>query len=228
MEAIPEYNRDVVVRCVTRLYETLVKMGYMEDLNILRAPFGGWDDTQIDAKSLRIMDRTETVIDLLRHLPYLEKVYEIMPDTKPIKYLGRRWDDTLAETFAQHNSLVMLLSMPFESLPEPGMICLTDGSDSEALLIDTQTGKMYPFGDGATWNMEVAETGQREPPWLWYTPVSIEKYFDELHRKFTSLELIPLPRVEGVPDEAEHRVYNSGQREIIVSSGIHVTKRVRN
>lgn len=89
-EVIPEYNRDVVVRCLTRHYEMLVQMGYMPDSNILRAPPVGWDDTQIDAESLRIMGRNETVISLLRHLPYLQNVYEVMPDTKPMKYLGQR------------------------------------------------------------------------------------------------------------------------------------------
>ena len=209
MEAIPEYNRDVVVRCLTRLYETLVQMGYMEDSNIQRAPPGGWDDTKIDAKSFRIMGRNETVIDLLRHLPYLEDVYEVMPDTKPIKYLDQRWDDSLTDKMAESKSLVNLLLMPFETPPEPGMICLTDGRDGDWLLIDTQNGRMYPYGGGAGWNMDVVESGQREPAWLWYNPVAIEKYFDELHRKFLSLELIPMPLViheekRGFPDEAEH------------------------
>lgn len=70
MEEIPAYDHDVLVRCLTRHYKTLVRMGYMEDSNIQRPPRGGWGD-QIDAKSLRIMGRNETVIDLLRHLPYL-------------------------------------------------------------------------------------------------------------------------------------------------------------
>lgn len=91
MEVIPAYDRNVLVRCFTRQFETVARMGYMEDSNIQHAPPpGGWDDSQIDAKSLRIMGRNETVIDLLRHIPYLVHECEVLPETTPIKYLGRK------------------------------------------------------------------------------------------------------------------------------------------
>ncbi|OBU01350.1 hypothetical protein VE01_00255 [Pseudogymnoascus verrucosus] len=215
MEEIPAYDRDVLVRCLTRHYETLVRMGYMEDSNIQRPPPGGWGD-QIDAKSLRIMGRNETVIDLLRHLPYLQKDYPIMPDTEPIQYLGMMWDDTLADKIAVNKSLSKFYPplMPFDDEPEPGMICLTYGRGSTDWLIDTKKGYVYPCGT----HWEVQRT-QEDPPWLWYNPVAIEKYFNEMHHKFLSLDLIPLPgvihqRKRGDQDMLEHEIFEDGEEQI--------------
>jgi len=141
MEVIPAYNRDVVVRCLTRHYETLARMGYMEDSNIQHAPPVGWDDSEIDAKFLRTMGRNATVIDLLRHLPYLKHGHEVLPETTPIKYLGRMWDDTVTDQMAKSRSLLGFYPlMPFDAEPEPGMICLAYGHEGIWWLIDTGEG----------------------------------------------------------------------------------------
>lgn len=217
MHVTPAYNRDVLVRCLTRHYETLVRMGYMEDSNIQHAPPGGWDDSQIDAKSLRIMGRNETVIDLLRHLPYLKQDYQVMPENQPIQYLGRMWDDTVTDKMAESRSLLQFdCMMPFDAEPESGMICLTNGREGTWWLIDTKEGYVYPCG--SRWDVERA---REDPPWLWYYPVAIEKYFDEIHRQFLSLDLIPLPgvihqRKRGGRDHLEHVIYMDSEQEVRV------------
>lgn len=221
MEVIPAYDRDVLVRCLTRQFETLARMGYIEDSNIQHAPPGGWEDSQIDAKSLRIMGRNETVIDLLRHLPYLEHECEVLPETTLIKYLGRKWDETVADKMAKSKSLLDFYPlMPFDAEPEPGMICVTYGREGVWWLIDTAEGYVYPCGPH--WNVHRA---QEDPPWLWHKPVAIEAYFDGIYRQLLSLDIIPMPHViherkRGPPDELERQIYRAGEQEAIVSYNV--------
>ena len=221
MEGTREFDRDILVRCLTRYYDTLVRMGYMEESNIQHAPASGWNDSQVDAKSYRIMGRNETAIDLLRHLPYLKEGHDILPNTKPIEYLGKMWDDTVSEKMANSKSLLQFYPLsPFDAELEPGMICLTYGRNGTSWLIDTKEELIYPCG--AQWDIE---RDQDDPPWLWHKPYAIQEYFDDLQRKLFALELIPLPYVihkqrKGYPDELEHQVFREGEYEVRVSSFI--------
>lgn len=214
MEIVPEYKRDTIVGCVTRFYELLVRMGYMEDSNILHAPPGGWDQSKIDAKSLRMTGRNETVIDLLQHLPYMKHNYEVMPETTPIEYLGMKWPDNI---IAEDHTTYPHPFCPFDAALEPGMICLTYGRVGKWWLIDTAEGIMYAIGT----HFDV-EMSPESPPWTWYRAVGFQKYFDRLHRKFHALELVPMPAVihhrkRGQPNKLEHQVLLGLEQESIVS-----------
>lgn len=72
---------------------------------------------------------------------------------------------------------------------------------------------------------------QEDPPWLWYDPVAIEKYFDEIHRKFLSIDLIPLPgvthqRKRGDQDMLEHEIFEDGEEQIRVSYNVLRRKQI--
>ncbi|CAK4033422.1 Hypothetical predicted protein [Lecanosticta acicola] len=64
------YFRDQVVRELTSLYELLVRM-YLPDDAIRYPPPGGWP--HIDGKRFAFMEKAETVIDLMRHIPYIRQ-----------------------------------------------------------------------------------------------------------------------------------------------------------
>jgi hypothetical protein len=68
------YDRDVVVHCVKRHYELLVKAAYFDPEEIRYPPDEGWSDEQLAVDILRTFGRSEVVIDLLRHLPYIKQL----------------------------------------------------------------------------------------------------------------------------------------------------------
>jgi hypothetical protein len=65
------YDRDVVVNCIKRHYDLLVRMAYLDPDEILHPPPEGWSDEQLVVDTLQKRKRSERVIDLLRHMPYL-------------------------------------------------------------------------------------------------------------------------------------------------------------
>ncbi|KAI4698221.1 hypothetical protein J4E81_003603 [Alternaria sp. BMP 2799] len=86
------YNRDVVVSCIERHYDLLVRMAYLDPDTILRPPPEGWTDEQLAVDTLQEWKRSDRVIDLLRHLPYLSKnmgdsKYEVYIVTEACNYL---------------------------------------------------------------------------------------------------------------------------------------------
>ncbi|KAI4693516.1 uncharacterized protein J4E88_001889 [Alternaria novae-zelandiae] len=86
------YDRDVVVSCIERHYDLLVRMAYLDPDTILRPPPEGWSDEQLAVDTLQEWKRSDRVIDLLRHLPYLSKnmgdsKYEVYIVTEACNYL---------------------------------------------------------------------------------------------------------------------------------------------
>jgi hypothetical protein len=78
------YSRDETVNAITAFYQHLIEHPYLPDDALMIPPSSGW--TTIDEKALRAIGKTDTVIDLLRHLPYLcgktdgwTIAYEIVP-----------------------------------------------------------------------------------------------------------------------------------------------------
>lgn len=94
------YDRDVVVRCIKRHYELLLKAAYFDPREIQFPPDEGWSDEQLAVDIMRVLGRTEEVIDLLRHLPY-------------IKQLDGGWEDEVY-LYTQHLSYMRDTS-PFKS-----------------------------------------------------------------------------------------------------------------
>ncbi|KAK6069976.1 hypothetical protein SCUP234_10391 [Seiridium cupressi] len=80
------YSRDETVKAVLEFYQEIVRHPYLNDSALVVPPPKGWDGINVAGKN-------ETVLDLLRHLPYirLEKSIEqplIHWETIPICYSG--------------------------------------------------------------------------------------------------------------------------------------------
>ncbi|OBT61903.1 hypothetical protein VE03_08746 [Pseudogymnoascus sp. 23342-1-I1] len=212
---VPPYSRDTLVHCLTRFYTTLSDMGYIRPSSILYPPPSGWSDTRISANILTLTGRNETVIDLVKHLPYLTKEYQVWPETEHLSYLDRVWDDpaTVVDRISQGGGLANIYPfMPFETAL-PGMICLTHGSAGVWWLIDTEAGLMWP--NGSHWDVHA---GPEDPPWMWYVPVGIEAFFDKVQKQLEELEVVPMPgfaraRKSGVMENVEHHVFWAGEME---------------
>jgi hypothetical protein len=70
------YSHDATVEAVRKYFQFLAVM-YMDESKIIEPPEGGWDT--ISPEGWPNFDKTEEVVDLLRHLPYLETYTNIAP-----------------------------------------------------------------------------------------------------------------------------------------------------
>lgn len=59
-----------IKNAVTSFYKEVVKHPYLDDSALKLPPPSGWDG--VDTAALRELGKTDQVVDLLKHLPYLE------------------------------------------------------------------------------------------------------------------------------------------------------------
>ncbi|KAJ4379456.1 hypothetical protein N0V86_005502 [Didymella sp. IMI 355093] len=71
------YSRDATVQAFRDYFEFLVAM-YVDESHIIEPPEDGWDT--INSNGWANFDKTDKVIDLLRHLPYINMDINIAPD----------------------------------------------------------------------------------------------------------------------------------------------------
>ncbi|KAF9873004.1 hypothetical protein CkaCkLH20_09514 [Colletotrichum karsti] len=191
------YSRDAVVNCLTRHYELLVRMGYM-DASVVQLPpvTTGWSDAELRVDALRAMGRSEAVIDLLRHIPYLREsdngdAQEIYSETFPLRYLrdGRWFGTASADDFA-NTPLLDLGFAPFDGPVPAGMVSLTHADEGIWWLVDTDEGCIYPYGT----EFESEDEAPEGQPWKAVEPVDIQTYFDGIYAQIGNLDVVPAPR----------------------------------
>lgn len=145
------YDRDVVVRCIKRHYELLVKAAYLDSAEIRYPPNGGWSDEQLAVDILRVFGRSEEVIDLLRHLPYVKQLDgdskdEIYFGTRHLSYLRDTWPfKSLAVEECQGMNLFDKLLMPTPENWPASYIALTQDIYGTWWVIDTAKGQMIRY-----------------------------------------------------------------------------------
>lgn len=69
----PKYNRETTVAAVTAFYQSLSTLPHFNPSDILYPPPTGWRN--ITQESFSAYGKTEEVIELLRHLPYLKPYF---------------------------------------------------------------------------------------------------------------------------------------------------------
>ncbi|KAJ0160348.1 hypothetical protein CTA2_8122 [Colletotrichum tanaceti] len=134
------YNRDDVVAGLTRYYLTLTSSAYVPASYVDFPPAGGWTDADLDVGALRALRRSETVIDLLRHLPYPRPMHDgprpgpwnVAPGSKPVRYLRHlgsfaRWSDRGDEGLRELAALPMADTPAAPMDLPPDVVCLTIG-----------------------------------------------------------------------------------------------------
>ncbi|OBT82618.1 hypothetical protein VE02_07982, partial [Pseudogymnoascus sp. 03VT05] len=138
-------------------------MGYISPSSILHPPVAGWPDSRINTSCLRLIGRNETVIDLLKHIPYLDKEYQVYPETEHLSYLDRKWDDavTIGKRMGEEGGLVNIYPFsPFAS-PLASMVTLSHGRCGVWWVIDTDTGLVWP--SESHWSVN---PGEGKPEWM--------------------------------------------------------------
>lgn len=132
MSSTISYSRDAVVAAITDYYEFLVRM-YLPDGSIMYPPSGGWPFPENITFS---SPKSEAVIDLMRHLPYLS-----LPDDWDNTYIYEKCeavDYTTLKGAGPHN----IDPEPYETLLPPHvlMIGFTPGRNGHHIFIDTERG----------------------------------------------------------------------------------------
>ncbi|CAN9115525.1 unnamed protein product [Alternaria alternata] len=189
------YDRDVVVNCIQRHYDLLVRMAYLDPDVVLHPPPEGWSDEQLVVDTLQERKRSERVIDLLRHMPYLSKnmdtvgKYEVYIETDACTYLRNYglFKDGYDDPYG--------LMMPWGSEQDSpaGFIPLSQGNDATVWMIDTDEGIIWPMG-----SFIVNHDAPEDQPWrVAAKPRDIQEYFDELYTEIETLVTVPVPRTKG-------------------------------
>jgi hypothetical protein len=129
-------SRDDIVAAVTSFYDFLTTFPYLPPSAIETPPPEGWPES--DRAVLRKLGKTDFVVELLSHLPYIcDRAWHVGYDTQPLHYIG----DDLKRYMDWGFSMERALLHPWnEKIPE-NVIALTYGENYGSwLLLDTEKG----------------------------------------------------------------------------------------
>ena len=133
-----KYSRDQAAAALFSYYSFLTTLPYIPSSAVLTPPAEGWQD--VNAPALRRLGKSEKVIDLLRHIPYISKDgwsrYKIANDTTPILYTNEHVRKTLEDERQAEGTV-----RPYGIELPADVISLTSGGRyGIMLLIDTDEG----------------------------------------------------------------------------------------
>ncbi|USP81890.1 hypothetical protein yc1106_09164 [Curvularia clavata] len=193
-----EYSREEAITVIRDYYQFLCTM-YMDESMIQEPPEGGW--TSIP-DGWTDFDKTEEVLELLRHLPYLNFKVMGAPDCRFMNWHTglTNWNGEKLKLFTE--------ILPEEGMIPPHIVGLTFIMRyTPAILLDTELGVIYwhdppgeimtgygSFGEATSW----AEDGLipedqvewRESSCFWL----FQHFFEMLKNKFRTLEFVPFGR----------------------------------
>jgi hypothetical protein len=201
------YSRDECIAIVRDYYQFLTSL-YLDEEYIIEPPEGGWPTITTD--SLRGLGKTDEVIELLRHLPYIA-----VPSDETFRAHGAP-----KAVFAdwQEDARITLDGYPAEDLRSvsegirrtehvpPSVVGLTAGGrENRMLLLDTEHGVVYwpDCPDEASFVPSREQLGddpydwapEKEAQWrdeggAW----AVEDFFEMFKDQFRTLQFIPVSR----------------------------------
>ena len=164
----PSYDRDDVVREITAFYTFLTKM-YLPSELLRIPPPEGW--SYITPERYAWLKKTPTVIDLMRHLPYISRRassgHEIYPMTAAVDYEGEQVRSKMRFAEGNGKQSVDLFAVEPDptsfpdntSIPEYMLVLAseTSGADGYWWLLDTQRGTVTLCNGGDMDNLGFAK-----------------------------------------------------------------------
>jgi hypothetical protein len=186
-EASFPYNRDELVAIVTKFYEFLTAF-CMPKTALKRPPEGGWPNLTPEATAC--LNKTEFVNDLLRHLPYITEdgydqfITRIHYKCKVVDYsaLSTEQLSYTAHDFEWRAELIELEPEMYEHT-----LLFADGYESggRMMFLNTKTGEMNVLM--IRYQIDAIE--------------DVNQYLDGLMRSYKTLEIVPIPNVEGLHED---------------------------
>ncbi|KAK1979812.1 LOW QUALITY PROTEIN: hypothetical protein LZ30DRAFT_761589 [Colletotrichum cereale] len=173
------YSSEDRIATIRDYYSFLTKI-YLREEDVLQPPEGGWPS--VTPGNLAGLGKTDEVVSLLRHLPYLRRLYSGNdPHGAPYCYFadwqshtermvrGKLTGDTL--------KLVSEGTDLYKNVP-PHVISLTSGGrDNPVFLLDTELGIVY-------WHECPGE--------IRFDPTCKQDFFEILKDQFITLSFIPI------------------------------------
>lgn len=200
------YSRDATIAAIRDYYHFLTKM-YLPTSAVIEPPPDGWPT--ITADSLRPLGKTDEVIALLRHLPY---ICEPSDDTDRMQgapycyfadYRSGRFDPALRE--GRGGDVRILTEGPdYDQVPAHVVGLTKAGQDNPIFLLDTRLGIVYwangcPDGPGKQPSREQVVDApedyapESEVEWRSDAPAwSVADFFELLKDEFRALHFVPL------------------------------------
>ena len=192
-QAMP-YDRDAVVSYMTEYYELLIALAYLKESDISRPPPTGWTEYQLLMNMLAPAKRSDSVMDLIKHLPYVHRKgiwkMTIYPEVCAFSYLKEHNSDLADETSEDALQHFHERVMSFEGQVTPaGMIALASDRRADAWLLDVDEGVVYNCD-----SMLHDEDAPEEEPWRrGGRRCEIKDFFEEIYGHVKSLLIIPVP-----------------------------------
>ncbi|ORY65200.1 uncharacterized protein BCR38DRAFT_432119 [Pseudomassariella vexata] len=206
LEAI-SYSQDETITAIRNYYQFLTK-SYLHEAYVVEPPSGGWP--HID--NLQCMEKTDEVIDLLRHLPYIRRTEDDGPQGAPGCHFAD-WQQISQAASEDDGCSMRECSEPselVENIP-PHVIGLTyGGRNNPTFLLDTQRGIVHWYecddeirhnaDNDPEWVMPVTDVDdpyewapEEEAEWRAEHPAwAVADFFHLLQRQFLRLKFVPI------------------------------------
>lgn len=177
------YSRDGTVRAVLRFYQGIIRHPYLNDDALIVPPLNGWD-------SINVQGKTEIVLDLLRHLPYLR------PE-KRFDQLIIHWE-TIPICYAHNQDYHEIYPLPAHCI----YFAHSFDREGTSLILDTNEGTITEFcrtGNHITIHEEEYETLPKLDKWRAHRTSPITELLDIWARRYEKLVWMLTPNPSGRP-----------------------------
>ncbi|KAI1136857.1 hypothetical protein F5Y05DRAFT_88927 [Hypoxylon sp. FL0543] len=181
------YSLNEVVAAVREFYTAIIKLPYIDLDALVLPPPEGWPGVRDD--ELRKRGKTDEVITLLRHLPYLRNPgarakWMLSPDTCEIAYCdGEMYDEIMDELQPTPSHCIWLTAH--------------DSRDGVDLLLDTHTGTITQWamlGGRLMLPYDEYEQLAKEDKWMAYPTLPAREFFKHWQARWEKLIWLPVPR----------------------------------
>lgn len=189
-------TREKTISSILSFYRLLTQLPYIPSDKLMLPPPTGWpistettkEATGIKATELRARGKTETVIDVLRHLPYLDQ-----------ELYGGHWtlaDNTLHINYARGQLYAAYLERDTAILPLPGhIIWLTEGFERAGvyLLLNTETWEIIEYtlmGESTEIDYDAYEALPVDKKWTAYSAMPADQYFELWWWRHATLQFV--------------------------------------
>jgi hypothetical protein len=198
------YSREATIAAVRAYYQFLTKL-YLSESSIIEPPEGGWP--QITKESIGYIGKTDEVLELLRHLPYIRfdgeyETPQVAPGTRCVD-----WPNLAKEHYALAAMRRITDGDEWEHVPSHIVGLTMEARSSFSFNLDTKLGVIYwikcplPLRQASAVErvLNDPETYAPEEELVWRDdgPAwAISDLFEQLKEEFRQLNFVPMgPRM---------------------------------